>query len=218
MKGLLIKDIKLLTGQINSFLIIFVIGLFFMFSNEDPSFAVGYISILFSIFTLSTLSYDEYDHGMSFLLTLPISRKLYVREKYLFGAVSVVISCVISNLLMLVIAVGIRQMPYSIEMVYMSLGCVWAAALILAISLPLKIKFGVERERVVMLVFAGVAFLAAFLIVKAASYLKIDAAAILGDVLEKCENAVAPVLILLCLAMMGISYVISVRIMEKKEF
>lgn len=37
-----------------------------------------------AMIAVGTLSYDETDNGLAFLMTLPVDRKTYVREKYLF--------------------------------------------------------------------------------------------------------------------------------------
>ena len=82
MKGLLIKDIKLTLMQKSYFGIVFVIMLAsFIFSN-DASLGLGFMPLIMTLFTLSTISYDEFDNGNSFLFTLPIQRKEYVVEKH----------------------------------------------------------------------------------------------------------------------------------------
>ena len=34
----------------------------------------------------STISYDDTDHGMAYLMTLPVTRRQYVYSKYVFSA------------------------------------------------------------------------------------------------------------------------------------
>ena len=43
-------------------------------------------TIVTAIFAITTISYDEFDNGLAFLMTLPVTRKQYVAEKYLLGA------------------------------------------------------------------------------------------------------------------------------------
>lgn len=50
---------------------------------NDISFATGYILMVLAILSLSTISYDEANHGLKTLFTLPISKSDYVKEKYL---------------------------------------------------------------------------------------------------------------------------------------
>ena len=85
MKGLLIKDLKLMKVQKNFFFMIFAVGIGMAVFTDNISFIIGYISVVSAMFTLSSISYDEFDNGSAFLFSLPISRKDYVMEKYMFG-------------------------------------------------------------------------------------------------------------------------------------
>lgn len=85
MKGLLIKDFKLLKGQKQFLAAVLVVTIVFMTTNTSLSFIISYITVMMGMITLTTISYDEYENGMGYLFTLPVSRKGYVREKYLFG-------------------------------------------------------------------------------------------------------------------------------------
>ena len=75
MKGLLIKDIKLLKNQLRFYAALVAIGLMMMIFQDNIMFAISYISVMFGMFTLSSISYDEMDNGTAFLMTLPVTRK-----------------------------------------------------------------------------------------------------------------------------------------------
>lgn len=85
MKGLLIKDIKLMKNQKNFFFIMLFVAVAMLFAEFDSSFVVSYFTMIASMFVLSTISYDEYDNGYAFLFTMPFARKAYVKEKYMFS-------------------------------------------------------------------------------------------------------------------------------------
>ena len=84
MKGLMVKDFHLLLTQ-SRFYMILLIVLFVAGTSTEAMYVAGYISIVFPMFAISTISYDEYDNGNAFLFTLPFTRKEYVLSKYLFG-------------------------------------------------------------------------------------------------------------------------------------
>ena len=66
MKGMLIKDFRLLKNQGKSLLLMLLVVAIFMnfITDVGPAFIVGYITIIFSLFTATTISYDEFDnHG-----------------------------------------------------------------------------------------------------------------------------------------------------------
>ena len=83
MTGLLVKDFKLMATQKNFFLVILLIVIGMISFTEDVSFPLGFLTFALSLFTLSTISYDEFDNGYAFLFTLPITRVGYVLEKIL---------------------------------------------------------------------------------------------------------------------------------------
>lgn len=68
MKGLMIKDWKLLKNQGRFYAVIVIFALIIMIANESGyTFAGYYLTFLASLFTLSTFSYDEENGGTGFL-------------------------------------------------------------------------------------------------------------------------------------------------------
>ncbi len=66
MTGLLVKDFKLMATQKNFFLVILLIVIGMISFTEDVSFPLGFLTFALSLFTLSTISYDEFDNGYAF--------------------------------------------------------------------------------------------------------------------------------------------------------
>ena len=95
MKGLLIKDYKLMLGQKSFLGMAALMAVLYLAIYKDPTFAVVFITVMCTMFTISTLSYDEYENGMAYLFTLPISRNIYVLEKYAFALVNSIVTGVI---------------------------------------------------------------------------------------------------------------------------
>ena len=91
MKGLLVKDYRFLLGQKSSFLIFVALGLFFVLTGEEISFGVSYAMIFAAILATSSITYDSMENGMAYLLTLPIQKKMYVIEKYLFSLAIIIL-------------------------------------------------------------------------------------------------------------------------------
>lgn len=85
MKGLFVKDLKLMMLQKNFLLLILAIVIGMMIFTDDVIFPLGFLSFIVSLFTVSTISYDDFDNGNAFLFTLPITRNHYVSEKYFLG-------------------------------------------------------------------------------------------------------------------------------------
>ena len=108
MKGLLIKDFKLLKGQKNFFMAIMAISIIMIITSPGTSFPIGFLGFVGSLFSLRSISYDEFDNGNAFLFSLPITRKDYVLEKYIFGLISGMTSLLLGTVISLV-AIGITK-------------------------------------------------------------------------------------------------------------
>lgn len=66
MKALFIKDWKLLKNQGKMFGAVLVFyGLLAVMDNSMGQSILGFFPFLFGLFTISTISYDEYQHGMT---------------------------------------------------------------------------------------------------------------------------------------------------------
>ena len=152
MKGLLIKDFLLMKNYKQVMLFMLVIGIFL--GMNDISFAAGYILIFVSILSMSTITYDEANHGLNTLFTLPISKSDYVKEKYLFSLIITGIGFVFVTIL------GYFSKSDFME----TLAILSTALFLLAISLPFQLKEGNEKGRIVLFVVVfGCTFLFAFL-------------------------------------------------------
>ena len=152
MKGLLIKDFLLMKNYKKVAMFMLVIGIFV--GMNDISFASGYILVFVSILSMSTISYDEANHGLNTLFTLPISKSDYVKEKYLFSLIITGIGFVLVTILGC-----FRKSGFMETLVILS-----TALLLLALSLPFQLKEGNEKGRIVLFVVVfGCTFLFAFL-------------------------------------------------------
>ena len=105
MRGLIEKDLRLLLKRKQTFIVIVIVEILLGISGSGV-FAIVYFTMLAGIMAAGTLSYDEFDNGLGFLFTLPIDRKMYIREKYLLStvfcagawAISVVLYAVIGTI------------------------------------------------------------------------------------------------------------------------
>ena len=217
MKGMLIKDVKLMKNQMMFFIAIIFMSIAFSAMWENPFFAIGYATSLVSIFTISTISYDDYENGMAYLFTLPISRREYVMEKYLFGVLSTFLALVAAAAIAFGIG-AVQKIEFSMdEFVSVAAMSLVMASFILAFSLPVQLKFGAERSRVALLLVMGIAVLIGFLTVKATEAAGVNLEAVLDGLFQDSLARTFIILVLIGIALLVISYQVSVRIREKKE-
>lgn len=211
MNGLIQKDICILKQRSRGLAIILAIGIVMAFSSEG-SFVIGYLTMLSTILTISTVSYDEFDNGFAFLLTLPFTKKEYVIEKYLFclsgciigGAVSVVI-CVAGMMA--------KGKGFSFNIIEEAAAFIPIFAIMLSIMLPVQLKYGAEKSRLIIGGVLGAAFVTGYMVKelmpKNMQFIKC---------LSEISNTTAVIVIIIVsfLALL-VSYMFSIHIMKKKE-
>ena len=211
MKGLLIKDMYLITQNKKSFLV-YLFCCVFMSLSVDVSFVAGYIAMLMGIIALSTLSYDEYDKGMTFLMTLPVDGRTYVREKFLLIAIMELIG----------IATGIAFMTISLAFrgALNTLADETTRALAdrLTLMIPIELKFGVEKGRIAMMVIYG--GIGALVAVAAKLFpSKQDVLLPLVAKLDLIPSSLMALFVILTIGcVIAVTYFLSLKVMEKKEF
>ena len=214
MRGLLEKDIRLLMHSKQTFLCFIAIAIVLGVTQKN-TFLLGYSTFLIAALLVSTLSYDELDHGFAFLFTLPIDRKMYVREKYLLCIGGSIIAWFIALVLyFIVLTVSGSHSVFSEEMVK-GLAFLPVAILFLSLLLPLQIKFGVEKSRLVVLgvsVFAGIMI---YFLAEKSGMLDENVVVSALDLIGDAAIDVIGLLVAGCLAV--VSYLCSCRIMKKKE-
>ncbi len=147
MKGLLIKDFLLLKNQKQFFIIMVLIALGLGIYSFNESFLISYITIVFSLFTISTISYDEYDNGYAYLFSLPITRTLYVKEKYTLAFLNTIASLLLSSGLASIVALC-KYGNIPSELWFTAMTIFPTMLCLLSVMLPLQIRFGAEKGRI----------------------------------------------------------------------
>lgn len=214
MKGMLIKDFSLLKGQKQFFMIAIMFAFIFLFLTDMAGFGVSYLMVMFIIFTLSTIAYDEYDNGNAFLFTLPISRKRYVQEKYVFCLVISAVVCLVDIALILVM--NYVKDGTDVEMLLVTLAAACAVGIVMmAVMIPLQLKFGSEKRQMAMI--AGFVIFFFLLYVGKKLVDRFGIPSFINKIGSLSMGCVVGMITVLVIVMTLISYWISVRIMEKKE-
>ena len=217
MKGLLIKDFKLMLMQKNFFIIIIVVACLISISSQDPTFMIGFITLILSLFTVSTISYDEFDNGYPFLLTLPFSRKTYVLEKYVYGLIlgtgAWIVSVMICSLMLIV-----QGKPVTSDMLIGAFVILPMFLVIESLMIPVHLRFGGEKGRYALIACAGVLVVIGFVVMKIVEIFHIDVLPLILAI-----DALGPVMFMMILLMIGflvmlVSLKVSLSIMNKKEF
>ncbi len=219
MKGLLIKDLCLLKVQNAAWLVMLGCVVFFMTTGREE-FGISYLCAMGALLAGTTISYDEYENGMTFLFAMPVTRKGYVQEKYLFAGITLLTGLGIS-----MVTCGIVSMVKTGSVVWgdllgYSIGGITAGVVLLAVAVPAQLKYGVEKGRIVLAVIVAALIASGMAAVKfgngtkAAGYLKkvfdwMDSIGTIGT-FGMC--------MVLWLVIVLVSFLISVRVLKTREF
>lgn len=210
MKGLLLKDMIVAGRQAKSSLV--VVLLYLVLFRDNASVLVGLVSMLCLMMAVSSFSYDEAVKWPAYAAALPMPRRAIVRAKYLLSFGLLALGVALSTAVALAVST-LTGGPQLEEVLGAALGCGLIMGFMICLTLPLMFRFPAEKARI----FMTLAMLVPTILV-------VGLAGILPSVPQAEAISSAPwalicMLAVAALAIIGIvSYRISVRFFEKKEF
>lgn len=160
MKGLLLKDLYALSGYRKQYAM--VLGFMALWSvfMKSFSFLAMYAILLGGMLVVTLMTMDENTHFNRYALTMPISLKTMVKEKY-----AAFIICMVSGAaLAFLVELLVMETPWSegkIEWVMLAV-MVTFFTVAYSIYFPIVYKFGVEKARytyiVIMILMGAIVF------------------------------------------------------------
>lgn len=226
MLGLVIKDFRLLLGR-KMTIIMFLVLAISLSMTMDMSFVVNYATLLMSILSIGTIAYDEQNNGMSYLMTLPIDSKKYVGSKFImsFGVSGIVWVLAVGAYAIADLATGMNEIGFLRDFSMMKFGELAAPALIIfvvtAVSIPLELKFGAEKFRLVLVMIGGGTAALGYAIYHLISSGKFLSAKTVQEIAKKINDnpeIVCAVGVVFAIIIIVISFICSIRVMNKKEY
>ena len=219
-RGLLEKDFRLFFRQgSNLFLVLAFIALFFVLTGKTgATFIAVYIPSVMAVYSGNTISYDENGHGYSYLFSLPVNKKIYVREKYIFSFIMTVCGWGIGVICAGIVVLIKPGKFFDLEMLAMELITIFVFQAIAGIVIAIRLRFEGEKGRfvlpiAVLIIFASCYIIGSFVMDNLG--LKESISYMIGEIGD-FEIAIA--LIVLSLLVWFASYKYSMRVMKKKEF
>lgn len=213
MKGLLVKDMRMLLGQkkFGAILVLMTVVLGF---NSNDYFVVYYLTFVCSFMAINSISYDENDNGYPFIFTLPVDRSIYVWEKYLFGFILDLGSWLTGMLVCGGFAIARGELAAFRANFAMLLLIFLVMFVFDLVVFPLLFKFGSEKGRIVMLCFFVMIFIIGYMLSRF-----VDFSSNIFLPLSRCPKmALGALLAAITVILLLVSYTVSVVIMKKKEF
>lgn len=164
MTGLLYKDFLALKGHLSTYVVFFVIyGGLCAAGVFSPSVLGGMVVLISIITPMTTVTSDDISRWNRFAIATPACRRGVVAGKYLFTLLMVLLSAVLVAVLLVVLALAGGLGDGSLaEYLLATLACGGIALLLNGVTLPLLLKFGAEKARMVsmalfLVVFGGTA-------------------------------------------------------------
>lgn len=165
MKGLLIKDLCSISSYKRQYALILVFMSVWAVLSGSFSFLAMYFILMGGMMVMSVMSMEEAVHFNRYALTMPISVKTLVKEKYVLVCI-----CIGAGSLLAIIVEGIAMSTpwYEGTIEWIMINCLSAFFLIAyTITLPIIFKYGVEKARysymAVMIVMGGVIGISVYL-------------------------------------------------------
>lgn len=152
MKALLMKDLRTLKNERRLWVSIIGVSVLFGVLFQNWYFMMGYIMFGLSMIARTMYQYDVADQGIVYLMTLPITRKEYVKEKYLLSLMSICIGGILSMILTKIGMLFTPDQADSNQEIFSAFLGILAVALVLqAIIFPVELKYDVSKTRIIIL-------------------------------------------------------------------
>lgn len=146
------KDLRTLKNERRLWVSIIGVSVLFGVLFQNWYFMMGYIMFGLSMIARTMYQYDVADQGIVYLMTLPITRKEYVKEKYLLSLMSICIGGVLSMILTKIGMLFTPDQADSNQEIFSAFLGILAVALVLqAIIFPVELKYDVSKSRIIIL-------------------------------------------------------------------
>lgn len=211
MKALLQKDLYQLRAYCKSYLLICAVFFGISLAGEGNLFFITYPAMLCSLIPATLQTYDERGKWACFAGTLPFTRTQLVSAKYLVGL------CCSGVVLLGLTAVLLAAGTYSPAFQLFLLGLTLCLSLVTpAFCLPFIFRFGTEKGRMAYYVSIGLFFALSYALADGLGISAADASSIAAWGRAGTASGIVAA-ILICMALYVCSWLISIRIYQKRE-
>ena len=212
MTGLIFKDLVNLKSYIKSIALMCAVFLVISIMNESPAFFTGYIQMLSIVIILATFGYDEKVEWDHYAMTLPIKRNDIVKSKYILAYSMVLIMTIIGAVTVTVVNLIQNKDIMADGNMLANLLIASIISLVIAVVIPFTFKYGSEKGRYVMMSINVIPL--GFAALLNAMNVSMESVIQFIEMLAKYP-IIYPFVIIIAI---GISYMFSLKIFDKKEF
>ncbi len=217
MKALFIQDFRYMLTQKSFLVLIALVGIVLALTqNDNYIFVIGYLGFMGMITGMMSVTMDDQSNGLTFLFSLPIDRRVYVREKYIFIVLMGVSFSIFATALCLLFRMFAEYKAPLDEILATSLGTLFVMLLFVCFMLPLQLKFGAERARLASFIAIGLFFAAVIVAGLVVNFA--DALPFIQAFLSMSPVALTGIGAAFLIVCLRISYGVSLRIILHREF
>ena len=209
MKGLLIKDFKLLKAKKGFFILTFILALGFAIVGNNFAYSLNFIMTTIPVFTINTISYDEFDNSNAFMFSLPFSRKMFVFEKYILALILTIASMLLGFASCFILCF-LDSTPFFKNMIILAFRNLLIVIFMLSIGMPFQFISNKKNSQIVLVIFIIFLLTMGVIMVRILSLYNITL-----NNLSILDLGIVVMIIMLCLLM---SIKISISILNKKDF
>ena len=204
MLGLIKKDFLIIKANLKSMVITFIVYLMLAFQGTfDVTFIIPIIGIMLFI---STFSYDDFNNWNSYAVTLPDGRRNVVRAKYIAS----IILTVVLGIIALAIGIGISYIKTNAinlnEIISSLMGTALSSIIIISLLYPIVFKFGATNGKIILF---AVVFGIGGIVALVSNVI---------NMINGLDNYSLIAIPIISVILLGISYLISNKIYQNKEF
>lgn len=217
MKALFIQDFRYMLTQKSFLVLIALVGIVLALTqNDNYIFVIGYLGFMGMITGMMSVTMDDQSNGLTFLFSLPIDRRVYVCEKYIFIVLMGISFSIFATALCLLFRMFAEYKAPLDEILATSLGTLFVMLLFVCFMLPLQLKFGAERARLASFIAIGLFFAAVIVAGLVVNFA--DALPFIQAFLSMSPVALAGIGAAFLIVCLRISYSASLRVILHREF
>lgn len=151
MKGLIIKDILNLRKNFRTTALVIGFVSIYAFATNNPFYLIGMVTIILSLSSITSMTYDDMSKWDRYALTMPISRKDIVVSKYILSILLSIVSILVSVTISYLLIITQKNNIESKELLLTAYILFFSSLAYISIMLPLIFKFGVEKSRILFI-------------------------------------------------------------------
>lgn len=213
MTGLVLKDLLMMRKTLKTYMFFFAAYLAMSVVGIFPiSFATSIITLIITILPISAFSYDEMAKWDRYAASLPLGRRKIVGARYLFILLLILLAAAFG--LAATVISSIIEEGNMLEMLLTMLVILTYGLALNDIVIPLTYKLGPERSRSYLYIIIFAPMVLFFLALR----LELLDLSVFNAIPEETVILFCGMLPIAGLAGLGLSYLLSCHIYEKKEF